>query len=137
MADEGEKSTQTSGGLFNLTDIAKAGGDAAAKGVQFLGDVAKEFKKISSEMAPIKSGAATYIYDVKGESFDVVKDYTWTLSKKIDEVPVVKLVEFEVDESTIVNQISYYASGLSNQLKGNTDPMAPYENLFPQKSTAV
>jgi hypothetical protein len=92
-------------------------------------------KELSEKFAPIKSGAATYIYDVKGESFDVVKDYTWTLSKKTDEVPVVKLVEFEVDESTIVNQISYYASGLGNQLKGNEDPMSPYENLFPQKST--
>ena len=104
-----------------------------AKG--FVDTLEAKAKEYSEKLAPIKSGAATYLYDVKGESFDVVKDFTWTLSKKTDEVPVVKLIEFEVDESTIVNQISYYASGLGGQLGGDTDPMSPYKNLFPQKPT--
>ena len=75
---------------------------------------------------------------VNGFVVDVVKEYPWTLSKNqelLNEVPYAILVEFAVDESTIQQQISYYGTGTATALKGNTDPLAPYEKLFPRNST--
>ena len=111
-----------------VRDFVAWGAGAIRGGSQLL-------KEAGSEFAPIKSGAAKNLTDIRGQSFDVIKDYPWTLSKKRDEVPEVKLVEFEVDESTIVNQFSYYASGLENQASGNEDLMSPYKDLFSRKPT--
>jgi hypothetical protein len=71
---------------------------------------------------------------------NVVSKYKWTLSKNfdsnsadsMDEVPIVHLREYEVDESTIKTQIDFYTTALKNLGKGG---MAPYEQLFPRKRT--
>jgi len=75
---------------------------------------------------------------VNGFVVDVVKEYPWTLSKNqelLNEVPYAILVEFAVDESTIQQQISYYGTAVATALEGNTNPLAPYEKLFPRNST--
>lgn len=143
-----ETGTQTSGGFNLLSDGTAMLGGALKAGIEKIGEVVDTslnplesalgvFKKASSEMAPIKSGAAKDLIEIREKSFDVVKDYPWTLSKKKDEVPEVKLVEFEVDESTIVNQISYYLSGIKGQASSedDKDPLSPYKNLFSRKPT--
>ena len=75
---------------------------------------------------------------VNGFVVDVVKEYPWTLSKNqelLNEVPYAIFVEFAVDESTIQQQISYYGTAVATALEGNTNPLAPYEKLFPRNST--
>jgi hypothetical protein len=75
---------------------------------------------------------------VDGFVVDVVKEYPWTLSKNQDllnEVPYAILVEFAVDESTIQQQISYYGTAVATAAEGTTNPLAPYEKLFPRNTT--
>ena len=78
-------------------------------------------------------GAAANVSEYFGNTFNVVKDYKWTLSpKEIDEVPYVQLTEYVVDESTIQTQLKYYTQGGSDLISGSTGAMDPYKNLFPR-----
>lgn len=66
-----------------------------------------------------RGGAASKVWESTNSTFDVVHNYRWTLSNKLnpntpdslDEVPYVKLREYRVDESTIKTQLSYYLNG--------------------------
>lgn len=81
------------------------------------------------------SGAAEYLYRGRGLTWDVVKEYPWTLTKNkalLDEAPYVTLYEYEIDESTIQTQTSYYSTAARNAADRNVDPLSPYENLFPR-----
>lgn len=84
------------------------------------------------------SSAATSLQPYTGGTYDVVNQYRWTLSNnrtKLKEVPVVILKEYQVDESTIETQLSYYGTGVKSAFRGSTDPLAPYEQLFPRTPT--
>jgi hypothetical protein len=86
----------------------------------------------------VEGTAGQNLTRVNGFVVDVVKEYPWTLSKNqelLNEVPYAILVEFAVDESTIQQQISYYGTAVATALEGNTNPLAPYEKLFPRNST--
>lgn len=81
-------------------------------------------------------GAATYIKEYSGNTFNVVKDYRWTLSpKEIDEVPYIQLKEYNIDEGTIQLQLKYYTQGAGAVISGNTNSMSPYKNLFPRSTS--
>ena len=66
-----------------------------------------------------RGGAASKVWESTNTTFDVVHNYRWTLSNKLnpntpdslDEVPYVKLREYRIDESTIKTQLSYYLTG--------------------------
>jgi len=66
-----------------------------------------------------RGGAASKVWESTNSTFDVVHNYRWTLSNKLnpntpdslDEVPYIKLIEYRVDESTIKTQLSYYLTG--------------------------
>lgn len=66
-----------------------------------------------------RGGAASKVWESTNSTFDVVHNYRWTLSTKLnpntpdslDEVPYIKLREYRVDESTIKTQLSYYLTG--------------------------
>ena len=66
--------------------------------------------------------------------YDVINDYRWTLSpvRSLEEVPKIKLVEYEVDESTITTQIKYYSVGAVNAVSSEPGGLTPYEHLFPK-----
>jgi len=77
-------------------------------------------------------------------NYNVVSDYTWTLSNRLNkntsgalnEVPYIFLTEHAVNESTITNQIAYYGSGTLGIGQDNTDPtLRPYDFLFPRNPT--
>jgi hypothetical protein len=87
---------------------------------------------------PLFGGSATYLYKARGLTFNVVKEYPWTLSKDqelLSEVPYAILVEYAVDESTIQQQISYYGTAVADAVASNTDVLAPYRKLFPRNTT--
>ena len=72
---------------------------------------------------------------------NVVQNYCWTLSKNLNnsadsmnEVPFVDLREYQIDESTITNQLKFYSEAIKTAFAGG-DLMAPYEKLFPRKPT--
>lgn len=75
-------------------------------------------------------------------TLDVVSNYRWTLSKNLnnnsadafDEVPYVDLIEYQIDESTIIQQIKFYSEAVKTAFVGK-GTMAPYEKLFPRTST--
>lgn len=79
--------------------------------------------------------ASDYLYRGNYINENVIEDYRWTLSqpKSFSEIPSVILTQFEVDESTIVTQISYYARAAYKAGTGNQDPLGPYQGLFPKK----
>lgn len=66
-----------------------------------------------------RGGAASKVWESNNTTFDVVHNYRWTLSNKLnpntpdslDEVPYIKLREYRVDESTIKTQLTYYLTG--------------------------
>ena len=81
---------------------------------------------------------------VRGQTFNVVSDYRWTLNERLrksaasslKEVPYVNLYEYEVDESTIKTQLSYYLTqGKESLTTDGTISLKPYEELFPRKET--
>jgi hypothetical protein len=57
------------------------------------------------------------------------------LSNKNKETPHIVLTEYGVNESTITTQLGFYGTAAVNVVKGNTDPLAPYQGLFPRTST--
>lgn len=83
-------------------------------------------------------GAAKYLARSEGGTYNVVREYPWTLSKNktlLEEVPYILLTEYAVDESTIQQQISYYTTAVSDAIASNTNVLAPYEKLFPRTPT--
>jgi hypothetical protein len=104
-----------------------------------------EFQKLANQVGKavnkaigLKGSAGANIWNATDMgTIDVVENYRWTLSppKSFDEVPYITLVEYEVDESSIVTQFSYYASAVSNAVTRDTDMLSPYENLFPRTKT--
>jgi hypothetical protein len=91
-----------------------------------------------SDFESLFSNAATSLQPYTGGTYDVVNKYRWTLSNdinKLKEVPKIILKEYYIDESTIETQLSYYGTGVQQAFKGSTDPLAPYEQLFPRTPT--
>jgi hypothetical protein len=83
-------------------------------------------------------------FATNGGTYDVVTNYRWTLSDKINyddpdslnEVPYVILKEYEIDESTIKTQFDYYSRGVKEAVvESDTSKLAPYDQLFPRKTT--
>lgn len=109
-----------------------------------MANIVETVKGWADNLRGLYAGAATNVYRSTNYGLlDVVSDYKWTLSKNFsknnpssfDEVPYIILTEYEVDQSTIVNQISYYATASYNAASRNTEMLSPYENLFPRKVT--
>lgn len=68
-------------------------------------------------------------------TFDVIKNFKWTLSRNYDteEVPYVQLREFFIDESTITQQINFYTNAIINAAKSDKGgQLGPYEELYPK-----
>lgn len=69
-------------------------------------------------------------------NINVIENYRWTLSQNFNkkEVPKIILIEFEVDESSIATQLSFYSTAVKNTISDEVknNPLAPYENLFPK-----
>lgn len=80
-------------------------------------------------------GSASSLYDAKDLTFDVINEYPWTLSRNknaLQEVPYIILKEYEIFESTIQSQISFYTTAINRATDTDTnDPLAPYDNLYP------
>jgi len=66
-------------------------------------------------------------------TIDVRTDYYWTLTPPVGrkEIPYIQLTEYEVNETTISNQVQFYTEGIANGFAG-TGVLAPYEGLFPK-----
>jgi hypothetical protein len=76
---------------------------------------------------------------------NVVKEYPWTLSNVTnrDDIPVIRLQEYSIDESSIKRQILFYASGVSGAIgdlvnRGATESfdISVYNEIFPKSKGA-
>lgn len=80
---------------------------------------------------------AAYTYRPGSEApsgiVDVVKNYNWTLTPSTSrkEIPYIYLKEFEVNSTTISNQIEFYTKGIQEGVSGS-GPLGPYEGIFPK-----
>jgi hypothetical protein len=71
--------------------------------------------------------------EAPGGLVDVVNKYYWTLTLPASrkEIPYIRLKEYEVNETTISNQIEFYTKGIGVAPTGS-GPLAAYDGLFPK-----
>jgi len=76
--------------------------------------------------------AGLYTPGSNGGYVNVTKDYQWTLSEAVREsAPILKLKEYEVNESQIKRQALFYAGGVKDFI-GSSDPLDVYRELYPK-----
>jgi hypothetical protein len=67
-------------------------------------------------------------------TIDVVKDYMWTLTPKSGrkEIPYIRLEEYEVNTTTIAQQVDFYTTGIAEAGRVGSGPMGVYDGIFPK-----